>query len=112
MEVVRREGAWRLEKQKEGVYVITRQKNPEIKLLTPEYDPDPFNDPFIDTITVQEVGSVQEAEDLFEERANVRTGQGEEGAGGDSDDQSEETSRGNILNSIVRRLRETWGAWK
>lgn len=69
MGVVRREGDWRLEKREEGVYEITCEKEPQEKILTPEYNPDMMDTHGVGAIPVHEVGSYAEAEGLFEERA-------------------------------------------
>lgn len=70
MGVVRREGDWRLEKRGEGLYEITYQKDVQMKVVTPDYNPGRFEDPMIDTVPVREVGSYTEAEGLFEEQAH------------------------------------------
>lgn len=71
MGVVRREGDWRLEKREDGVYEVTHQNQPELKLITSDYSPSGFNDERNDfTIPVREVQSFSDAEKLFEEKAN------------------------------------------
>ena len=70
MGIVRREGDWRLEKREEGLYEITHQRDVQLKVLTPDYNPGNFEDPMIDTMPVSEVGSYEEVKGLFEEKAH------------------------------------------
>ncbi len=37
--VVKREGKWRLEKDKEGVYLITKREEVRAKIITDDYSP-------------------------------------------------------------------------
>lgn len=37
MGVVKKDGKWRLEKKKDGVYLITERKEPQAKIITDEY---------------------------------------------------------------------------
>lgn len=77
MGVVRREGNWRLEKREEGVYVVTYQDQPEIKIITADYQSSGFNDERNDfTISVREVQSFSEAEELFQEMADSQSQSG------------------------------------
>lgn len=69
MGVVRREGDWRLEKLEQGSYEITYQKEPQVKILTPDYEPDMFQTPAFG-MSVKEVDSYSEAVGLFEEKAH------------------------------------------
>jgi len=69
MGVVRREGDWRLEKQDEGLYEITYEQQPQMKVLTGDYEAGMFDDPTLDPIPVREVDSFSEAKQLFEETA-------------------------------------------
>lgn len=68
MGTVRREGDWRLEKRRDGVYEITFRKEPQLKVTTPESTGGDFNWVF-DTLPVRHVDSYNEAEGLFEEHA-------------------------------------------
>lgn len=70
MGVVRREGDWRLEKIEEGVYEITFQREPQLKVLTEEQEPDMFGTTGFDMTPVREVNSYSEAVGLFEEKAH------------------------------------------
>ncbi|MGZ0746719.1 hypothetical protein [Haloparvum sp. AD34] len=71
MGVVRREGDWRLEKVSEGVYEITYDREPQMKVITPDYTPDPLNDERQDLmIDVREVDSKRDAKKLFREVAS------------------------------------------
>ncbi|MEF8780611.1 MAG: hypothetical protein V5A46_08015 [Haloferacaceae archaeon] len=70
MGVVRREGDWRLEKRRDGVYEVTRREEPRMTVLTPEYSPDRLGDwPRDFASDVRLVDSFSEAESLFEETA-------------------------------------------
>jgi hypothetical protein len=70
MGVVRREGDWRLDKQDDGVYEVTYEHQPELKIITSDYEPTGFNDERNDvSIGVREVSSYSEAEQMFEEMA-------------------------------------------
>lgn len=70
MGVVRREGDWRLEKQKEGVYVITYQKQKEAKMITSDYSPEGFEDERNDfSVTIHEVESFSEVKEVFNQMA-------------------------------------------
>lgn len=80
MGVVRREGNWRLEKHDDGVYEVTYNDQPELKIITSDYEPAGFNDERNDfTIPIREVQSFSEAEDIFQQKAN---GQPQTGFGG------------------------------
>lgn len=70
MGVVRREGDWRLEKRRAGVYEITLEEQPQEVILTPEYSPDLVDTYTAGTLPVHHVDSYAEAEGLFEERAH------------------------------------------
>lgn len=71
MGVVRSEGDWRLEKVSNGVYEITYDRDPQIKVITSDYTPDPLNDERQDLmIDVREVDSFSDAENLFNEVAS------------------------------------------
>lgn len=71
MGIVRREGKWRLDKQDNGVYEVTYKKNPELKIITEDYEPSGFADERDDfTIQTREVSSFSEAEQLFEKMAD------------------------------------------
>lgn len=39
MGVVKRDGKWRLEKKKEGVYLVTERGQQKAKIITGEYEP-------------------------------------------------------------------------
>ena len=39
MGVVKRDGKWRLEKKKEGVYLVTERGEQKAKIITGEYEP-------------------------------------------------------------------------
>lgn len=69
MAVVRREGDWRLEKRADGAYDITYQKEPQLKVVTPEYSPGMVNEPLLDTLPVREVDNFSAVEAVFEETA-------------------------------------------
>lgn len=93
MGVVRREGDWRLEKRDEGFYVISYQKEPQLKVYTPDYTESGLIGSDIGAVPVRDVGSYSEAEGLFEELAHgdppTGTGIGNPGTqsptGGDMD---------------------------
>jgi len=70
MGVVRREGDWRLEKEAEGVYVVTFRSEPDLKIRTPDHSPGMFDEHGVSMVPVREVSSYSEAEGLFEEHAN------------------------------------------
>lgn len=70
MGVVRREGDWRLEKLDEGYYEITYGKEPQVKVYTPDFEPDMFENPALGMTSVREVDSYSEAVGLFEEKAH------------------------------------------
>lgn len=73
MGVVRSEGDWRLEKVSDGVYEVTYDRDPQMKVITPDYTPDPLNDERRDLmIDVREVDSFTDAENLFQEVASGR----------------------------------------
>lgn len=70
MGIVRREEKWRLEKQNEGVYEVTYENHPELKILTSDYEPSGLMDERNDfSMQVREVDSFSDAEKLFEEMA-------------------------------------------
>jgi len=80
MGVVRREGNWRLEKQEAGVYQVTYQEQPEMKIVTADYTPSDFTDERSDfTMPVREVQSFSDAEEIFQEMANGRSQSGASG---------------------------------
>lgn len=70
MGIVRREGDWRLEKKREGVYKITFQREPQMKVFTSDASPRKGQQPVFDSIPVKEVASYSEVEGLFEEKAH------------------------------------------
>lgn len=70
MGVVRREGAWRLEKLDKGHYELTHQHETTAKILTPDYSPGLMDDVTMAPVPVHEVDSYAEAEGIFEEHAH------------------------------------------
>lgn len=94
MGVVRREGDWRLEKRAEGVYEITYQNDPQVKVLTSDHRTDAFGGPLVERIPVREVDGYAEVEGLFEEKAH---GPGPLGTGfiGGSSMTTDQNLRGN-----------------
>lgn len=70
MGVVRREGDWRLEKRREGVYEITFQRESQMRVRTSDASRVGGPQPMFDTVPVREVSSYSEAEGLFEEKAH------------------------------------------
>lgn len=70
MGVVRREGDWRLEKKRDGVYEITFQREPQMKVFTSDASPRRGQPPMFDSIPLREVASYSEVEGLFEENAH------------------------------------------
>lgn len=70
MGVVRREGDWRLEKRREGVYEITYQKEVLLKVRTSDARSSAFGGPLMEMSPVREVDSYSEVEGLFEEKAH------------------------------------------
>ena len=70
MGVVRREGDWRLEKQREGVYEITYQKEVQLKVTTSDARSSELGGPLMGPFPIQEVNSYSEVEGLFEEKAH------------------------------------------
>lgn len=73
MAVVRRKGDWRLEKKDDGVYEVTYDRQPEVKIVTADYSPDAFTDERMDfSVQVREVDSFSEAKSVFQEIAAGR----------------------------------------
>lgn len=70
MGIVRRKEEWRLEKLEEGHYEVTYQREPQAKVITPDYSPDIMDETSFATISVREVTSYAEAEGIFEEYAH------------------------------------------
>lgn len=70
MGVVRREGQWRLLKREEGLYEVTYRREPQVKVVTPDYSPGMGDDVSLSPIPVHEVSSYAEAEGIFEEHAH------------------------------------------
>lgn len=70
MGVVRRDGDWRLEKKREGVYEITFQREPQLKVHTPDASTRMEQQPMFDNVPVREVSTYSEVEGLFEEKAH------------------------------------------
>jgi hypothetical protein len=68
MGVVRREGDWRLEKRRDGVYEITFRREPQLKVYTSSDSVDRGMG-MIESSPIREVASYSEAERLFEEKA-------------------------------------------
>jgi hypothetical protein len=67
MGVVRREGAWRLEKQQDGCYEITHEGSIQRKVLTSDYETIGFDDQRMDfTVPVDEVESFSDVEVVFD----------------------------------------------
>ena len=69
MGVVRRKDSWRLEKQEEGVYVITYDHDIEAKVVTKDYTPGMFDERYDVTAPVHEVDSFADAEELLDDFA-------------------------------------------
>jgi hypothetical protein len=69
MGVVRREGPWRLEKEEEGHYSITHEKDTQAKVTTPDYSPGMMDDVSLAAVPVHKVDSSGEAKGVFEEYA-------------------------------------------
>ncbi|WP_254810619.1 HNH endonuclease [Natronosalvus amylolyticus] len=67
MGVVRREGDWRLEKENDGLYMVTYQKRTEAIITTPEYKPQMFDDSFHVGVTEYGADSAAEAREVFED---------------------------------------------
>lgn len=70
MGVVRREADWRLEKHAEGVYEITFQRDPQMKIVTSDAPPRRRESGILETVPVRRVSTFNEAEGLFEEKAH------------------------------------------
>lgn len=70
MGVVRREGDWRLEKHAEGVYEITFQRNPQMKIVTSDAPSRKREGDVLETVPVRRVSTFKEAGGLFEEKAH------------------------------------------
>lgn len=70
MGVVRREGDWRLVKRGEGSYEITYQRDPQMKVFTPDFSSPGFGAAGWDAVPSRNVDSFSEAEGLFEEMAH------------------------------------------
>ena len=70
MGTVRREGDWRLEKRREGVYEVTYRKEPQIKIHTNDAASPSGANSGVNTNPLREVSSYSEAEGLFEEKAH------------------------------------------
>jgi hypothetical protein len=70
MGVIRREGDWRLEKRDDGMYEISYQERPELKIITSDHSQQGITHERTDfTIPVREVESFSDAEALFQEAA-------------------------------------------
>ncbi|WP_254861650.1 HNH endonuclease [Halovivax gelatinilyticus] len=69
MGVVRREGDWRLEKRRDGVYQITFRTEPQLNVYTPDASR-LRNQPLFEAVPTYDVGSYSEVEGLFEEKAH------------------------------------------
>jgi hypothetical protein len=70
MGVVKREGRWRLEKKKEGVYQVTKRGELEAKIITGEYEPEgPFSDErggmMVDSIEVKDFNQAKQEFQTF-----------------------------------------------
>ncbi|MFB6213694.1 MAG: hypothetical protein ABEJ07_03995 [Candidatus Nanohaloarchaea archaeon] len=67
MGVVKRDGKWRLEKKKKGVYLVTERGQQKAKIITGDYEPDgPMNDKRDDMMSnVIEVKDFNEAKKEF-----------------------------------------------
>ncbi|MFB6200357.1 MAG: hypothetical protein ABEJ83_05725 [Candidatus Nanohaloarchaea archaeon] len=72
MGVVKRDGKWRLEKKKEGVYLVTERGEQKAKIITGEYEPSgPMNDERNDMMSqVIEVRDFEEAKKEFKSFAS------------------------------------------
>ena len=70
MGVVRREGDWRLEKRREGIYEITYQMEVQLKVLTSDARSTELGGPLMEPFPIREVSSYSEVEGLFEEKAH------------------------------------------
>jgi hypothetical protein len=70
MGTVRREGDWRLEKRRDGVYEITFRREPQLKIYTGDAPSGAGYSLAFDTLPTRRVSSYSEAEGLFEEKAH------------------------------------------
>ena len=68
MGVVKRDGKWRLEKKKKGVYIVSERKEAKAKIITSEYEPEGMlNDERSDlAMEVIEVKDFSEAKKEFQ----------------------------------------------
>lgn len=81
MGVVRREESWRLEKREDGIYEVTYQEQPELKIITSDYSQRGFVDERTDfSVPTEEVDSFSDAESIFENMVEGKSPV--EGAGG------------------------------
>lgn len=99
MGVVRRQEDWRLEKRRDGVYEITYKRKVELKVHTPDYQPEVTEIPAVDVVPVQEVGSYPEVEGLFEEHAHGGPPDDFEPPSGDTGDAPPDEEVGSIDSS-------------
>ncbi|MFO7794053.1 MAG: hypothetical protein R6V35_03705 [Candidatus Nanohaloarchaea archaeon] len=78
MGVVKRDGRWRLEKKKEGVYIVTERGEQKAKIITGEYEPSGMmNDERSSMMAnVIEVKDFEEAKREFNEFASGNSGGG------------------------------------
>ncbi len=67
MSVVKRDGKWRLEKKKEGVYLITERRENVAKAITSDYEPEGMmNDERSSlSLEVREVKDFKGAKEVF-----------------------------------------------
>ena len=65
MGVVKKDGKYRLEKNKDGVYLVTERKDPIVKIITSEYDANDIIDERIG-LDVREVRDFKEAKKEFQ----------------------------------------------
>ena len=65
MGVVKKDGKYRLEKKKGGVYLVTERKDPIVKIITSEYEANDIIDERIG-LDVREVREFKEAKKEFQ----------------------------------------------
>jgi hypothetical protein len=70
MGVVRREGDWRLEKREDGVYVVSYDREPKVRIVTAERDEQVLDADTLGQVTVRQVTDYDDVTDAFEEYAD------------------------------------------
>jgi len=67
MGVVRREGDWRLEKREDGVYEVSFDREPKVRIVTAERDEQVLDADTLGQVVVRQVTDYDDVTDAFEE---------------------------------------------